>query len=47
MRIWLVGVNCHHLGGRTSTTAKLGDNFIAAHRYLYDHYRDVLPCRVW
>jgi hypothetical protein len=46
LRIRLVGVDCHHLGGQTSGSAQVQDDFEKAHRYLYEHYRDVLPCRV-
>ena len=42
-KIKLVGVACDHLGGKTSTTANITDDFQAAHKWLYDNYRDVLP----
>jgi hypothetical protein len=45
-RIRLVGVDCEHLGGKTSTLVQVKDNFELAHRYLYDHNSDVLPYRV-
>ncbi len=45
-RIRLVGVDCEHLGGKTSTMVQVQDDFQAAHKYLYDHNRDMLPFRV-
>jgi len=47
-RIRLVGVAVDHLGGKsTGLNPKLGDaNFEAAHRYIYENFRKVLPARV-
>ena len=45
-RIRLVGVDCDHLGGKTSGSANVTDNFEDAHRYLYENNRDVLPYEV-
>lgn len=45
-RIRMVGVACNHLGGKTSTTANITEDFEAKHRWLYDSYRDVLPFEV-
>lgn len=56
-RVRCVGIRCHHLGGRTSTTpqyqewsAKRGisDQQVheLSHRWIYDEYRDVLPYEV-
>jgi hypothetical protein len=54
-KVMLVGVRCHHLGGRTATTdtyqewakgTKWGSDVEmhkAGHRMLYDEYKDVLP----
>lgn len=46
-KIRLVGVRCHHMGGQTAVALKKaageGDAHERAHRWLYDHYRDVLP----
>ena len=51
----LIGIRCHHLGGRTATTAeyqewckttKWGSDVgmhEAGHKMLYEEYRDVLP----
>jgi len=50
-RIRLVGVRCHHLGGRTSVAAGAlpatsPEAREAAHRWFYETYRDVMPARV-
>jgi len=45
-RIRLVGVECDHIGGRTSTLAAVQDNYEEAHRYFYEHNKDVMPYRV-
>lgn len=51
-RIRLVGVSCTHLGGRTFVKMGIGQredhwpHFLAAHRYIYDEFRDVLPFSV-
>lgn len=42
-RIRLVGVDCDHLNGKTSSIANITDDFMEAHRFLYEHNRDVLP----
>lgn len=56
-RVRMVGIDCHHFGGRTSTTPQyiewaakhegLSDQEIheVSHRWVYDNYRDVLPWR--
>jgi GT2 family glycosyltransferase len=44
-RIRLVGVDCEHLGGRSST-AGLKDDYQEAHRYFYERNRDVMPYRI-
>jgi len=57
-KVMLVGVRCHHLGGRTATrgdylewckTTKWGSDLgmhEAGHKMLYEEYRDVLPWEV-
>jgi len=51
-KIRLVGVSCQHLGGRTFVKLGLGkgdanwQQFLHAHRYIYDEFRDVLPWSV-
>lgn len=57
-KVRLVGVECHHHGGRTATTPRYHKWADATkwesdvnmhkmgHRMLYDEYRDVLPVRV-
>jgi hypothetical protein len=50
-RIRIVGVECKHLGGRTSTTESVRtitsqDAYDKAHRWFYDEFRDVMPWRV-
>lgn len=45
-RIRLVGIDFEHLGGRTSTIYQVKEDYEAAHRYLYENNRDVLPYRV-
>jgi hypothetical protein len=51
-RVRLVGVRCSHLGGRTFVKMGLGlqpghwERFLAAHRFLYDEFKDVLPWSV-
>lgn len=46
-RIRLIGVRCHHLGGRTAVALKkaegCGEKHELAHKYIYDEFRDVLP----
>lgn len=49
--IRVVGVRCHHLGGRTSTgvaaQAMTGqDAYDKAHRWFYEEFRDVMPWEV-
>ena len=43
-KIRLVGVNCQHHASKTPSL--INENWEAAHQYLYDNYRDVLPARV-
>lgn len=45
-RIRLVGVDCDHLSGKTASMVQLKDDHAAAHKWLYDHSRDVLPFEV-
>lgn len=49
-RIRLVGIRAHHWGGRTAVALKMADGqgpaHDAAHRYIYDTCRDVLPFSV-
>jgi len=44
-RIRLVGIDCEHLGGKSST-AGLTDNYEEAHRYFYEKNKDVMPYAV-
>lgn len=55
--IWMVGVDCTHLGGRSSTKGSYSDakwlqggtvesDHAIPHRWLHENYRDVLPIRV-
>jgi GT2 family glycosyltransferase len=46
-RIRLVGVNCQHLGGKsTGLNPNLKVDFEAAHKAIYDEFKDVLPAEV-
>jgi GT2 family glycosyltransferase len=45
-RIRLVGVDCEHLGGKSSGFISPKENYEEAHRYFYEHNRDVMPWRV-
>ena len=46
-RIRLVGVACDHLGGKSSgLNPNLDLRWEEAHRYIYDRFRNVLPCDV-
>ncbi len=45
MRIRLVGVDCTHLGGKSSGTP-LPYSYEEEHRYLWENSKDVLPCYV-
>lgn len=46
-RVRLVGVDCEHLGGKsTGLNPNLRADFEASHRYMYDNFKDVLPARV-
>lgn len=53
-RVRVVGVRCHHLGGRTSTTKEYqewakgngmtdGEDHTRSHKWIYEEFRDVLP----
>lgn len=49
----VVGVRCHHLGGRTSVGKESGlreitgqDAYDKAHRWFYEEFRDVMPYEV-
>lgn len=44
--IRLVGVDCEHLGGKTASMVSVPDDFQAAHKWLWDNYRDCLPAEV-
>jgi hypothetical protein len=44
-RIRLVGVDCEHLGGKSSGTS-LPYSYEDEHKYFYEHNRDVMPYRV-
>ena len=46
LKIRLVGVDCHHIGGQTSAISAVQDDYTLAHQYLYDHNKDVLPYMV-
>ena len=43
LRIRLVGIDCDHLSGKTSSTASLTDNHAEVHKWFYNEFRDVLP----
>lgn len=45
-RIRLVGVDCEHLGGKSSAHIAKSPTYEEAHWHLYDTNRDVLPYRV-
>lgn len=56
-KVRMVGVNCTHHGGKTSTSAEYkewleaqgtnqADDHSVPHKWLYDEFRDVLPLRV-
>lgn len=45
-RIRVVPIDHDHLGGRTSTTVQISDDFEKAHRFIAENYKDVLPARV-
>ena len=45
-RLRQVGISCDHLGGKTASIANVQDDFVAAHRWLWDNNRDVLPFSV-
>ncbi len=51
-RIRLVGCAVNHLGGRTYVKLGIGDKpdhwekYLAAHRYIFDEFKDVLPYEV-
>lgn len=46
-KIRVIGVQCDHLGGKsTGLNKNLNVDFEGAHRYIYDEFRDVLPCQV-
>jgi GT2 family glycosyltransferase len=45
-RIRLVGVDCEHLGGKSSAYIAKSPTYEEAHWYLFDTNRDVLPHRV-
>lgn len=44
-KIELVGLRCNHYGGRSAVrvSQEFRGDFDAAHRYIYDNFRDVLP----
>lgn len=45
-RIRLIGVDCEHLGGKSSGFISPKENYELAHSYFYEHNRDVMPYRV-
>ena len=45
-RIRLVGVDCEHLGGKSSGHIPTWPSYEEAHRYFYDNNKDVMPYRV-
>lgn len=48
-KVRMVGIRCHHFGGRTFTKLNLSNaqaQYDEAHRYIYDEFKDVLPWRV-
>jgi cellulose synthase/poly-beta-1,6-N-acetylglucosamine synthase-like glycosyltransferase len=45
-KIRLVGVDCEHYGGRTASFSRITEDANAAHKYIWDHYPDVLPAMV-
>lgn len=45
LRIRLVGVDCEHLGGKSSGTT-LSHSYNEEHSCFYEHNRDVMPARV-
>ena len=52
-RIRVVGVACDHLGGQTFVKLCIGrdpkhwQQYLDSHRYIYDEFKDVLPCEVF
>jgi hypothetical protein len=42
-RIRVVGVDCDHLGGKTSSVANVQDSYEDAHRWFWEQNRDVMP----
>lgn len=46
MRIRMAGVDCEHIGGRTSTIHQVSSNYDEEHWYFYDKNRDVMPFKV-
>jgi hypothetical protein len=52
LKVRLCGVACEHLGGRTFVKMKVGERedhwskYLAAHEYIYNEFRDVLPFTV-
>ena len=42
-RIRIVGVECEHLGGKSSGFIAPTENYALAHSYFYEHNRDVMP----
>lgn len=46
-KIRVVGVKCNHFGGKsTGLNPELNPDFEGEHRYIYEHFKDVLPARV-
>jgi hypothetical protein len=45
-RIRMVGIDCLHLGGKSSQFIAKSPTYEEAHYYLWEHNRDVLPYRV-
>lgn len=45
-KIRIVGVECDHLSGGSNGKNVVPIDFEGAHRYIYDEFKDVLPCKV-
>jgi hypothetical protein len=46
-KIRVVGIKCDHLGGKsTGLNKNLQVDFEGAHRWIYDEFKDCLPCQV-
>lgn len=45
-KIRLVGIDCEHLGARTANMVPVREDASAAHRYIWDNFKSVLPAMV-